>query len=382
MDDLVVVAQHLTVDVGRDAAHHVVTGREHRHVLGNRVDAEIGAGELGDVGELLVEDVLAEVCHVDVDVVLVRSGTAALEHLENHRAGDDVAGREVLDGGGVALHEALAVGVAQDAALTSDGLRDEDAQTGETCRMELVEFHVLQRQTLAEDDAHAVAGQRVGVRRGLVHTARAAGREDDRLGVEDVDLAGGQLVGDDAGRDLLAVLVLGEADVEGVELVEELHVVLDAVLVQRLQDHVTGAVGGVAGTTHGRLAVVAGVPTETTLVDLALGGPVEREAHLLQIEHRVDGLLGHDLDGVLIGEVVTTLDGVEGVPLPVVLLDVGQRGAHAALSRAGVAAGGVELGQNRGAGTRGGFDRRTHPGAAGAHDDDVVAVFLHVLGLL
>ena len=42
--------------------------------------------------------------------------------------------------------------------------------------------------------ADAVAGERVGVRGGLEDLAEAAGREDHRLGVEDVELAGGELV--------------------------------------------------------------------------------------------------------------------------------------------------------------------------------------------
>ncbi len=150
-------------------------------------------------------------------------------------------------------------------------------------------------------------------------------------------LAGRELVRHHTRRDR-AARRLRQRQVEHVELVEELDVVLDAVLVQRLQDHVAGAVGGVAGPAHRSLAVVAGVPAEPALVDAALGGAVERHPHLLEVEHRVDGFLAHDLDGVLVGEVVATLAGVEGVPLPVVFLHVRQCGAHAALGRAGVGA--------------------------------------------
>src|SRR5690349_5910945 len=125
------------------------------------------------------------------------------------------------------------------------------------------------------------------------------------------------------------------------------------------------------------LAVVAGVPAEPALVDLALGRAVERQAHLLEVDDRVDGLTAHDLGRVLVDEVVAALDGVEGVPLPVVLLDVGEGGAHAALGRAGVGPRRVELGEHRGAGARRGLEGRAHPGAAGTDDDDVVLVRLH-----
>ena len=349
--------------------------RVDRHQFLDRVDAQVGAGELGDVGQFGLEHIRAEVAHVDVDVVLVRSRAAALEHLEHHRPRDDVARRQVDDRRRVALHEALALAVEQPAALAAHRLGDEDAQAGQTRRVELVELHVLQRKSLAEHDAQAVAGQGVGVGGGLVHPARAAGGEHDRLGVEDVDVTGRQLVGDDPGGHG-AGLRLGDRDVECVVLVEELDVVLDAVLIERLQDHVAGAVGGVTRPAHGGLAVVAGVPAEPALVDAALRRAVERHAHLLEVQHRVDGFLAHDLDGVLVGEVVAALDGVEGVPLPVVLFDVGQRRAHAALRRAGVAAGRVQLGQHRGARPRTGLDGGPHARAACADDDDVVAMFV------
>jgi hypothetical protein len=118
-------------------------------------------------------------------------------------------------------------------------------------------------------------------------------------------------------------------------------------------------------------------PAEAALVDLALGRPVERQAHLLQVEDRVDGLFRHDLGGVLVDQVVAALDRVEGVPFPVVFFDVRQRGAHAALCRAGVGPRRVELGEDRGAGALAGFDGRAHAGAAGADDHHVVLVELH-----
>src|SRR5690606_23892226 len=110
-------------------------------------------------------------------------------------------------------------------------------------------------------DADAVAGQRVRIRGRLEHLSESAGREDDRLALEDVQLTGRELVGDDAARPA----VLREDEVEGVELVVELDAELDAVLVQRLQNHVPRAVRGVAGPAHGCLAVVAGVPAEAAL---------------------------------------------------------------------------------------------------------------------
>ncbi len=171
--------------------------------------------------------------------------------------------------------------------------------------------------------------------------------------------------------------VISQHDVQHVELVEELDALLYAVLVERLQDHVAGTVRRIAGAAHGRLAVVTGVTTETALVDPPLRRAVERQAHLLEVENRVDRFLAHDLGRVLVDEVVAAFDGVERVPLPVVVLDIGQRGTHPALRCSRVGPGGVELGENGGAGPLGRFDGGAHAGTAGADDDHVISMELH-----
>ena len=100
-----------------------------------------------------------------------------------------------------------------------------------------------------------------------------------------------------------------------------------------------GPVRGETRPAHRPLAVVAGVATEAPLIDLAVSGPVEREPHVLQLDHPVDGLPRQDLRAVLVRQVVATLDGVEHVPLPVVLLLVPQGGADATLGGTGMGAG-------------------------------------------
>ena len=54
-------------------------------------------------------------------------------------------------------------------------------------------------------------------------------------------------------------------------LVEEADAVLDALLVERLEDHVAGAVGREAGPPDRALAEVAGVAAEAPLVDPPVG---------------------------------------------------------------------------------------------------------------
>ena len=91
------------------------------------------------------------------------------------------------------------------------------------------------------------------------------------FGADRVELAVGDPVGNDArgpaARPELAAL--GQ-EVDDVVLVVELDPVLDALLVERLEDHVAGPVDGVARPPDRSLAVVPGVATEATLVDLAV----------------------------------------------------------------------------------------------------------------
>ena len=96
---------------------------------------------------------------------------------------------------------------------------------------------------------------------------------------------------------------------------------------------------------------------------------------MLELDDRFDGFAGQDLRRVLVDQVVATLDGVEHVPLPVVLLLVAERGADAALRGAGVGAGGVELGQDgRVDAAAGELQRGPQAGAAGADDQGLELV--------
>src|SRR5690606_11736788 len=96
-----------------------------------------------------------EMLDMEVDVVLVRADATALADLDGHGTADHVAARQVLGGGGVALHEALALRIGEIAALAPHPLGDEAAGTVDAGWVELDELHVLQRQSGPE--RHGVA---------------------------------------------------------------------------------------------------------------------------------------------------------------------------------------------------------------------------------
>ncbi len=82
-------------------------------------DAGENLGALGDARETLRQDLGIEMVEVEVDVVLHRADTAPFADLNRHRPRNDVARGEILHVRRVALHEALAVGIGEIAALAA-----------------------------------------------------------------------------------------------------------------------------------------------------------------------------------------------------------------------------------------------------------------------
>ena len=125
-------------------------------------------------------------------------------------------------------------------------------------------------------------------------------------------------------------------EVERHPLDEELGARPHVALVKRMQHGVSGAVRRRAGAFHRALAVIAGMPPERTLIDFPVVEAIERHAEMLQLDHHLVRLAAHELDRVLVTEVIGTFHRVVHVPVPVVFLVVAERSGHAALRRHGV----------------------------------------------
>ena len=78
---IVTVKDDLGINRRRDAAHRVVRSRLHRDGFVQGVHAQVNAGELGDIREARLDDVIVNVGEVEVDVIRVRAGAAPLAHL-------------------------------------------------------------------------------------------------------------------------------------------------------------------------------------------------------------------------------------------------------------------------------------------------------------
>ena len=108
------------VEVGLDAAHHVVRGRAHRHRIARQVEPG-GAAGLGDVRE-------AGVHHRRVEMLQRQEHRpAGAGQLADDAARHAIARRQIA-GRLVARHERLAVGVDQPGAFAAQRLRQQEAR--------------------------------------------------------------------------------------------------------------------------------------------------------------------------------------------------------------------------------------------------------------
>ena len=341
------------------------------------VDAGEYLGRLRYSGEPLAQDGRVEMIEMQKDVVLFRSDAAPLADFDGHGAGDDVARGEVLGRRRVALHEALAFGIDHVAAFAARAFGDEHAGAVDPGRMELDEFHVLEREAGAQHHGIAVAGLRMRARAGRVGAAIAAGRENGHLPGKPMDRAVVEVERDDAAA---AAFVVHD-QVDGEVFDEELGGMAQRLAVHGVQHGVAGAVGGGAGALRGALAVMRGHAAERTLIDLAVLPARKRQTPMFELVDGLGRVATQVFDRVLVAEPVGALDGVVHVPAPVVLAHVAERRGNAALRRHRMRARGKDLGDAGGAQSRlAATDDGAQPGAAGANDDDVVGVILNRVG--
>src|SRR5690606_37501198 len=208
-----------------------------------------------------------QVVELQHHVIAIRTTAVAGEDFLDHGTGNNVTTGEVLGVGRVTLHEALAMLVDQVATFTTAAFGNQYTGTGNTGGVELPHFHVLHRNAGAQGHAHAVTGVDQGVGGGGIDASSTTGGQHGGLGADVDGLAGFQTDGDDTHDS--TVLVLHQ--VHGIPFIEEGGVVLDVVLVQGVQQRVTGTVGGGTGTgSLTALTVALGLTTEGALIDAAL----------------------------------------------------------------------------------------------------------------
>src|SRR5215469_17272962 len=171
---------------------------------------------------------------------------------------------------------------------------------------------------------------------GEIGSAIAAGGEQDEMGTKAMQ----GTVFEVPCHHAAACAFLVHDQIERKILNEELRVVAQTLLIERVDERMTGPVGGGASTMRRiTLAVIGHMAPEWPLPDPAVLGARERHAELLEFDDCGDRIATHVFDRILIAEPVRTFDGVVHVPAPVVRPDIAERSADPALGGNGMATG-------------------------------------------
>ena len=264
---------------------------------------------------------------MQVDVVVISADTAAFSNFDRHGPADNVTGGQVLRGWGIAFHKALAFRVGQVAAFAARSFGDQSARAVDAGRVELHELHILHRQAGAQHHAAAVARAGVGRSRGEIGPSISAGGQNDLFCSEPVDGAVVEVPSDNTAAGVIVV----HDQIGGEILNKKLDLMLNRLLIERVQHCMAGAVGGGTCPLGNALAVIRRHAAEGALINLAVFGSAEGQTVVLELDDRGNRFAAHILDGVLIAEPIRTFNGVVHVPAPVVRPHIAERGGNTAL---------------------------------------------------
>ena len=110
--------------------------------------------------------------------------------------------------------------------------------------------------------------------------------------------------------------------IDHMKFIKKRNIVLYTLLIQGLQDHVTGPVRGVARPVDRGFSIISSVPAEFSLIDFALRRPAERQPPVLKIINRLNSLFGKNYSCLLVNKIVPALNGVKSVPIRFIFIHI------------------------------------------------------------
>lgn len=361
----------LSLPVGRDTTHVVMHSRQDGNRLLGGIDTSKDMSGLNNTRKSLEKSLRRKMVEMEMNVIGLRTDTSSLKNFHGHRTRDNISRGEILSGRSISLHESLTIAVSQDTTFTSAALSHEATSTVDTGRMELDELRILDRE--ASSGNHATTITSAGVSGGAreVSSTIATGSDDSVVGLHPVDGTVSHVVAHDT-----AALTALHDKVESEVLDEEDAVVAESSTEQSMEHAMASSVSdGAASVGLTTLAEVLRLTTESSLIDFAVLGSREGHAVGLELEDGLGRLTSHILDGVLITEPVTTLNGVIEMPAPVIIVHVAESSVDTALSGNSVRSSREELGDA--GGLEAGFGQTegsSETGATSTDDDGVVLV--------
>ncbi len=254
--------------------------------------------------------------------------------------------------------------VQQVAAFTAAAFCYQHARTGDTGWVELPHLHILHRYASADSHTDAVTGVDMGVRSGLINTACAAGRQHGGTGFEVDYFTGFNAQG--GTTDDGAIFVFHQ--IQRIPLGEDGGFVLQVLLVQRVQQGVTGTVRSRRCTCRLLAAEVLRLAAKRTLIDGAVLQAGERQPHVVKLQNRFRAGFTHIFNGVLVTDIVGAFHRVVHMPFPVIIMGITERNGDATLRRYGMGTGREHFREQRtGLAALGNLQRRAHTCAASAN---------------
>jgi len=139
------------------------------------------------------------------------------------------------------------------------------------------------------------------------------------MGLQEMELSRGEIIGHHA-----ATAAPVKDNGKSIMFRVEFHLMLKALIIEGIEDNSARPVRSVAGPSHRPLSILGRMASKVPLRDLPFRGPVEGNAHVLQLIQHAGSIPDHDLHGILVSQIVASLDRVEEMPLPVILFLIAQ----------------------------------------------------------
>ncbi len=266
---------------------------------------------------------------MQIDVILLLAHAAAFANFHRHRARNHVARGEILGGRRITLHKALTFGIGEITAFATRAFGDQTACAINARRVELHEFHVLQRQASAEH--HRIAITRAGMRRSRreIGAAITTGRQNHFGCTEAVNRAVIHFKRHQAN----AATFFAHDQIKCEIFDKELGLRAQRLSIKRVQNRVARAVSRSASTLRGAFAEFGCHTAERTLINLSFFRAREGHAPMLKLIDGFRRVTAEIFNRVLVAQPVGALHGVIHVPAPIIAAHIAQRRRNSALGR-------------------------------------------------
>ena len=131
---------------------------QHRNRLFGDVYAAENTRGLSNARQTLMQRIGINMFQMQHDMVLIRTNAAPFINFHGHGPAYHITAGQILGCRGIALHKALTFRIGQIAAFTTRTFCDQHACAIDAGRVELHEFHILQRQAGTQGHRIAITG--------------------------------------------------------------------------------------------------------------------------------------------------------------------------------------------------------------------------------